>query len=187
MALYVINTTRSTAREEKNLSNFLKLPIEKWVENSYEVEGPLYWTVLALHIFDHASWKKNRLYMVKRLVVLAHARSVAPGGSTSLSDKTVKDFAVYKPYLVFFGLANCIMTQLFAKCHTSSDSNWTAALADYIRNNDQVLQEGARKVLSIFEQEILMSESVDELCDVLGMLDEVSDPTTLISDTLNLL
>jgi len=29
--------TRSVTREEKNLSNFLKRPVDKWVENSFEV------------------------------------------------------------------------------------------------------------------------------------------------------
>ena len=29
--------TRSVTREEKNLSNFLKLSADKWVENSFEV------------------------------------------------------------------------------------------------------------------------------------------------------
>jgi len=29
--------TRSVTREEKNLSNFLKRPADKWVENSFEV------------------------------------------------------------------------------------------------------------------------------------------------------
>ena len=35
--LNVFNRTRSVAREEKNLANFLKAGPEKWVENSFEV------------------------------------------------------------------------------------------------------------------------------------------------------
>jgi len=38
--------TRSVTREEKNLSNFLKRPADKWVENSFEVVH----TVMPLHI-----------------------------------------------------------------------------------------------------------------------------------------
>lgn len=33
--------TRSVTREEKNLTNFLKSPVDKWVENCYEVLKPI--------------------------------------------------------------------------------------------------------------------------------------------------
>ena len=39
MYLPAITRTRSVAREEKNLSNFLKLAPDKWVENSFEVSA----------------------------------------------------------------------------------------------------------------------------------------------------
>jgi len=32
----------------------------------------------------------------------------------SLTDKAVKDYSVYKPHLMFFGLANCIPHMLFS-------------------------------------------------------------------------
>ncbi|KAL5011609.1 hypothetical protein ScPMuIL_010160, partial [Solemya velum] len=39
MVLYVINTTRSAGREEKNLTNFLDMSKDKWVENCFEKEN----------------------------------------------------------------------------------------------------------------------------------------------------
>jgi E3 ubiquitin-protein ligase UBR4 len=187
MALYVINTTRSVGREERNLSNFLKLPVDKWVENSFETEGPLYWTVMALHVHDHEGWKRIRIQLLKRLVVLAQARTVSPGGANSLTDKVVKEYAVYKPYLMFFGLANLLPNSLFAKCHPEQESTWSLALAEYIRNSDQILQDNAKKVLSTFEDELLPCESVYEFCDVAGLLEDIADPENLVSDVLRTL
>lgn len=36
----------------------------------------------------------------------------------SLTDKAVKEYSVYKPHLMFFGLANCIPHMLFAVSST---------------------------------------------------------------------
>jgi hypothetical protein len=50
--------------------------------DALQTEGPLYWTVMAIHIYDHESWKRVRLQLLKRIIVLSHARGVAPGGTT---------------------------------------------------------------------------------------------------------
>jgi len=42
------------------------------------------------------------------------------------------------------------------------------ALADYIRNNDQSLQEASTKVLATFQDELLPCETFAEFCDVAG-------------------
>ena len=39
MALYVLNTTRSAAREEKNVMNYLKLAPDKWIESALAVSS----------------------------------------------------------------------------------------------------------------------------------------------------
>lgn len=184
MALYVINTTRSSQREEKNLANFLKLPVEKWVESCYEVEGPLYWMVMAVHIYDQNIWKRERLTFLKRLIVLAHARNVAPAGGTSISDKTVKEYSVYKPYLMFFGLVDALPNSFYRKCSIGNEGNWPSALAEYIRQNDQVLLENAKKVLTTFEEELLPCESLVEFCDVAGLLEDIPQPDSFIQEVL---
>ena len=56
------------------------------------------------------------------------------------------------------------------KCAVPADgSGWSATLADYIRNNDQVLVDQAKRLLRTFEEEIQPCESLVELCDVLGL------------------
>ena len=69
--------TRATSRAEKNLQGFLEQPCEKWVETSYEVDGPHYFTVLAMHILPPERWRTWRLHVLRRLLVAAHARKVS--------------------------------------------------------------------------------------------------------------
>lgn len=69
--------TRATSREEKNLQSFQEQPSEKWVESSYEVEGPHYFTILAMHIMPPERWRSSRIYFLRRLLVSAHARKVS--------------------------------------------------------------------------------------------------------------
>ncbi len=73
--------TRATSREEKNLQSFLEQPCEKWVETSYEVDGPHYFTILAMHILPPERWRTTRLDFLRRLLVTSHARKVSPGGA----------------------------------------------------------------------------------------------------------
>jgi len=42
------------------------------------------------------------------------------------------------------------------------------ALADFIRNNDQSLQDASKKVLAVFQEEMLPCETFAEFCDVAG-------------------
>lgn len=74
--------TRATSREEKNLQGFLEQPKEKWVESAFEVDGPHYFTVLALHILPPERWRATRVEILRRLLVTSQARAVAPGGAT---------------------------------------------------------------------------------------------------------
>jgi len=47
-----------------------------------QTEGPLYWAVMALHVYDQDSWKQVRVQLLKRIIVLAQARHSSPGGAT---------------------------------------------------------------------------------------------------------
>ena len=48
------------------------------------------------------------------------------------------------------------------------ESSWSVALADFIRNNDQSLQEASKKVLTMFQDQLLPCETLAEFCDVAG-------------------
>lgn len=82
LKLFLCFRTRATSREEKNLQSFMEHPKEKWLESAYEVDGPHYYTVLALHISPPEKWKAMRVEILKRLLVTSHARVVSPGGAS---------------------------------------------------------------------------------------------------------
>lgn len=89
-------------------------PSERWVEMSYVAEGPLYWMVLSLLLHSPSRWQNSRIAHLKRVIATAQIRNVSTtppsnaGGTTKLTDATIKDYTVYKPYLIFFGLVDGI-------------------------------------------------------------------------------
>ncbi|KAL4663796.1 hypothetical protein H8959_001749, partial [Pygathrix nigripes] len=126
--------TRATSREEKNLQGFLEQPKEKWVESAFEVDGPHYFTVLALHILSPEQWRATRVEILRRLLVTSQARAVAPGGATRLTDKAVKDYSAYRSSLLFWALVDLIYN-MFKKVPTSNtEGGWSCSLAEYIRH-----------------------------------------------------
>lgn len=87
---------------------------EKWIESAYVAEGPLYWLTMSVLVHNLESWRTNRVSHLRRLIVLAHTRHCHPSGPVkALTDKTVKEYPVYKPYLIFFGLIDGIYNYFF--------------------------------------------------------------------------
>ena len=64
----------------------------------------------------------------------------------------------------------------------SPAEGWSASLATYIRNNDQVLLQQADKLLSTFENEYLPVQSFAEFCDVAGKHACNQLPTSVLCD-----
>ncbi|KAK9707806.1 E3 ubiquitin-protein ligase UBR4 [Popillia japonica] len=65
MALYVINTTRVSKKEESVLISYIETSSpEKWIESSFDAEGPLYWMTMSIHLAVRRSGS-NRLSMLK--------------------------------------------------------------------------------------------------------------------------
>ena len=65
--------------------------------------------------------------------------------SFSVSDKTVKDYSVYKPACIFLYLVDYLYTKMFKGVPQGSGS-WPSTLASYIRNNDEILLKSGDKV-----------------------------------------
>lgn len=51
------------------------------MESAFEVDGPHYFTVLALHILPPEKWRATRVEILRRLLVTSQARAAAPGGA----------------------------------------------------------------------------------------------------------
>jgi E3 ubiquitin-protein ligase UBR4 len=58
---------------------------------------------------------------------------------------------------------------LFQKINISSDDQWPATLADYIRHNDETLVKASERLFATYREELLPCASFEEVCDVTGM------------------
>ncbi|KAG8222860.1 hypothetical protein J437_LFUL003505 [Ladona fulva] len=184
MALYVINTTRSGPREEKALTTYLDNAVtERWLDSSFEAEGPLYYAAFSPLLHSGERWSQGtRINHLKRLLVCAHVRHTDVGGSERLTDATLKEYSVYKPYLVFFGLVDGIYNHFFKKVSATADEQWPSILADYIRHNDETLLKASESLLATYREELLPCSSFAEFCDVVGLLGEIENPDTFLSE-----
>jgi len=62
---------------------------------------------------------------------------------------------------------------------------WTELFSAFIRQNDLAIMEACRKVLKEFEEDLLVCDTWQEMFDVLGFLDEVSEPQEFLRNLLN--
>ncbi|XP_041369615.1 E3 ubiquitin-protein ligase UBR4-like [Gigantopelta aegis] len=186
MALYVINTTRSATRDEKSVKNFLDMAKEKWVENCFESDGPLYFTVLSMLVHPPDKWQEHRITFLRRLLIVAHCRHVCQVGAKTvpIDKKTPLEYTVYKQTLLFFGMVNALYEEMFTKVTFSSGVSWSSALAEYIRHNDRPVLDSCEKILGLYQTEMLPCESFGEFLDMIGLLSEISDPTEFITKLL---
>ncbi len=172
-ALYISLSSRSYAREEKNLTVFLNQAVcEKWIESAYEVEGPVYQTVISIALHSPEMWQNNKIKFLKRLLVIGQVRHLYPGSLTKAlkkeSDREVKDYSVYKWYLMLLGLVDLIYKNFFAKVQNPKNEDWPISLFDYIRKNDEAMMHSAHSTLTTFREEYLPCASFAEFCDVAG-------------------
>ncbi|XP_014258727.1 E3 ubiquitin-protein ligase UBR4 isoform X2 [Cimex lectularius] len=200
MALYVINTTRCSAREVKNLTTYLEEPR---LESCFETEGPHYWATLSLLVQSPERWACLKLKHLSRLIVTAHVRSLHAPSSASVSsnssntnvtsssaipqrltDTEVKPFQVYRSNLIFYALIDAIYKNHFKKVFVTSEDRWVTILADYIRHNDEALLKSSERLMSIYTDELIPCTSIEEFFDVVGLLGEISDPVQFIAETL---
>uniref|UniRef100_A0A2C9K8S7 UBR-type domain-containing protein n=1 Tax=Biomphalaria glabrata TaxID=6526 RepID=A0A2C9K8S7_BIOGL len=186
--LYAINTTRASSREEKNLTSFLEMPAQKWVENSGEAEGVLYSTALSMHILAPTKWKEIRKKILERILITGHIRALCPLDAQQnippLTDRTVQAYSTYKVLLIYFGLANAFFDKVFVKVQQGENVLWTKALFEFIRHNDKQILDLCDQVLRVYQEELLTCESLAEFIDVIGMLDEINDPPEFIKTCL---
>ncbi|KYM85360.1 E3 ubiquitin-protein ligase UBR4 [Atta colombica] len=186
MALYVVNTTRSASREDKALMTYLEVPSgSTWLDSCYEAEGPLYQCTLSLLLLTPARWKSHRLTHLNRLLVLAHQRYVSPSATTkTIMEPSAKDYPIYKNILIFFGLVDSIYANFFKKVNVLSDDQWPSVLAEYIRHNDEAMLKASERVLSSYRDELLPCTSFEEFCDIVGLLEDIKNPSAYITDVL---
>lgn len=172
-SLYLLLSSRSSSREEKTLSSFLGQSVsERWLECAYEVEGPLYQITLSLALHTPDIWTKNKLQHLKRMLTIAHIRNCSPSAirkTLTVAEKEVKDYSVYKPYLMMWGLIDLIYFYFFRTTVTTpKEEDWPISLFDYIRRNDEAMMKSSDSILATFTDEYLPCSTFAEFCDVAG-------------------
>ena len=68
----------------------------------------------------------------------------------------------------------------------TDSSEWSTALAEWIRHNDETLVKSTSRVLSIFQEDLLPATSVDEIVDVCGLMQEIPSPASFLLEILTL-
>lgn len=172
-ALYISLSSRSYAREEKNLTTFLEQAVsEKWLECAYDVEGPVYQCVISIALHTAEMWNRNKINYLKRLLAIAHVRECYPATVTKTlkkeSDREVKSYSAYKWYLMLYGLVDLIYKNFFAKVPNPKNEDWPISLFDYIRKNDEAMLKSADDTLETLRDYVQPCASFDEFCDVCG-------------------
>ncbi|XP_047102506.1 protein purity of essence [Schistocerca piceifrons] len=171
MALYIFTTTRSWAREEEEMISYLSNP-HGWIKDCYIAEGPLYKCVMYLLLHSPARWKEDRFRHLNRLIVLAQARATQPSGpgpENRLLDLEVKDYSVYKPYVVFFGLVDGIYKYILKNLAVSYEKLWPSTLSTFLRHNDELLLKMSEKIFAFYTEDLLPCASFEEAFDVLEL------------------
>lgn len=170
--LYLLLSSRSYSREEKTLSSYLTTPVnERWLECAYDVEGPLYQLTISLALHTPAIWAANKIQHLKRLIIMAQARTASPSKICNFltsEQKELKSYSVYKPYLMIWCLVDLIYRYFFRTVTTPKDEDWPISLFDYVRRNDESMLKSADSVLEMFSDEYLPCTSFGEFCDVAG-------------------
>ncbi|EDO43429.1 predicted protein [Nematostella vectensis] len=185
MILYVLNTTRQRSREEKTLKAFLEASPEKFVESCYEVDSPFYHTLLSLFVYSYDQWQEHRMAFYRRLLATVHIRHSTPAGSSKVSDTSVLPYTVYRPAVIYFFFLDQLQSIFKKNLVISSGTSWPQAMAENIRNNDETILKSCDKILTSYQEDLLPAESFMELCDVAGVLDQLDNVDTFLSDIIS--
>ncbi|VDO03089.1 unnamed protein product, partial [Rodentolepis nana] len=168
LAFYQMKKEQTLESERSNLMRVLDSPESHWYTEKWEAAGPLYCAVVALHLFSRSEWDKHRVALLRRLIVLAHARAMSSDAKSS----EALAFSVYKPYLLYFGLIQAFYTHFFKSVkeptgeESSNSSWWPEVVSEYIRVSDENLLSATPELLSFFEDDLLPVDSVEEFLDV---------------------
>jgi len=182
VSLYVLNTTRQRPSEEQLLKSFLEAKKPSWIASCYEVNGPLFATVLSLFVQSLEEWEASKTVFLQRLLLLAHVRSISPVPVNQLVNGEPKSYDVYKPILMFFHLVD--QFHHICKDKLAKEEEWPQAMSNFLRNNDDAILKEADKVLKTFEEEILPCESFGEFCDVQGLLGDIAHPDEFLKQII---
>lgn len=184
-ALYVLNSTKAATREYKRTLNYLEMSSNEVIENCYDVDSPYYWTTLAALVLPPTWWKKKRTQFLQRLLVCNHVRRVNIKPPAPMSDTRVRSYAYYKSALIFFAIIDSFYNIVFkdAVIEDKWNQDWSASLADYLKQNDQIVNDNIEVLLNLYQNSLLTCTSIDRFIEIIR-LEEISQPSEFLANTL---
>ena len=80
---------------------------------------------------------------------------------------------------------NNIKLLLTINVYITDTNEWSVALAEWIRHNDEALLKSTSKVLSTFQDDLLPATSVEEIVDVCGLMQDIPMPANFLREILS--
>lgn len=174
-ALYMLNSTKAATREYKRALNFLEMSSNEVLENCYDVDGPYYWCSLALLVMPPIWWKKKRIQFLQRLIVCNHVRRVSIKPPAPVSDTRVRAYSYYKSALIYFAFIDSFYNIVFKDASNDDKWNqdWPATLADYLKHNEQTINDNIEVLLNLYQNSLLPCTTLERYFEIVR-LDEIT-------------
>lgn len=184
-ALYVLNSTKAATREYKRTLNYIEMSSNEIIENCYDVDSPYYWCTLAVLVLPPTWWKKKRAQFLQRLLVCNHVRRVSIKPPAPMSDTRVRSYTYYKSALIFFAFIDSFYSIVFkdALLEDKWNQDWSATLADYLKNNDQEVNDNIEVLLNLYQNSLLSCTSIERFFEIIR-LEEVTEPSEFLANSL---
>lgn len=184
-ALYVLNSTKVATREFKRTLNYLDMSSNEILENCYEVDSPYYWTSLAVLVLPPMWWKKKRVQFLQRLLTCNHVRRASIKPPAPMSDTRVRAYAYYKSALIFFAFVDSFYNIVFKDAVTEDrwNQDWSVSLAEYLKHNDQTVNDNIEVLLNLYQNTLLPCASMDRFFEIIRV-EEITQPNEFLANTL---
>ena len=99
--------------------------------------------------------------------------------SNVVSSSPPPNYSIFTPFVFCIsGNSQSVLIQRFLPILEASE--WSTALAEWIRHNDESLLKSSSRVLSTFQDDLLPATSVDEIVDVCGLMQEIPSPASFL-------
>eukprot|EP01112_Ceratiomyxa_fruticulosa_P005979 TRINITY_DN16776_c0_g1_i1.p1 TRINITY_DN16776_c0_g1~~TRINITY_DN16776_c0_g1_i1.p1 ORF type:complete len:449 (-),score=102.01 TRINITY_DN16776_c0_g1_i1:59-1405(-) len=146
-------------------------------------DGVLFMLVLSLFVQSIDEWEESKLTFLKRTISFARTMLPAPLPAEPSESQI---FEACRPMLIFYGLIDKIQ-ELVKKGEASGSSSgssggWTHDMKQKLISHGTRVQKEFSGLLSVYEEELLVIDSLQEFFDVLGVLKKVNAESSSFTD-----
>lgn len=184
-ALYVLNSTKTATREYKRVLNYLEMSSNEILENCYDVDSPYYWSALAVLVLPPMWWRKKRTEFLLRLLICNHVRRVNVKPPAPISDTRTRAYSYYKSALIYFAFIDSFYNIVFkdAVVEEKWNQDWSITLADYLKHNDQTVNDNIEVLLNLYQNSLLTCTSMERFFEIVR-INEISQPNEFLTNAL---